>query len=104
MYNTERVYASFKKPVPKSESVHISDPAPTNKQGKVCIPRSKSLFRPTNRSACMCKARYKSFLRAGASVHYDINIPHYIEITTNIALVKKVSPFRNTFPYITVPQ
>ena len=52
----------------------------------------------------MCKARYKSFLRAGASVHYDINIPHYIEITTNIALVKKVSPFRNTFPYITVPQ
>ena len=44
--------------MPKSESVYTLEPAPTNKEGKVCIPRSKSLCRRTNIARC------KSFQRA----------------------------------------
>ena len=34
-----------------SERVYTSEPALTNKQGKVCMPRSKSLCRRTNRGS-----------------------------------------------------
>ena len=37
--------------LPTSKSVYTSEPALTNKQGKVCMARSKSLCRRTNRGS-----------------------------------------------------
>ena len=52
-------------PVPKSESVYTSEPAPTNKQGKVSLVLKACADEQTGE---VCIARCKSFLTAGASV------------------------------------
>ena len=64
----ESVHISFEKPVPTSESVYTSEPAPTNKQGKVCMHRSKNRVYTsnpalTNKQGKVCMPCSKSLCR-----------------------------------------